>query len=305
MFSKIETRVLRRELPAVLASLFFLLIHCSFSAVFVSEPAASGLFCAPYPPLPASCERPPASCRPFPEYGGIPSGTQLNLRSPASPFLGFSGSPNPRFSESPFLGFCDSYSLAWLPDQEVINRILAVVNEEAITLFDLRVAEAFGMYEGIEEESVRTRDQALLQRLIDQKLVVQMMGGENSVQDEELETAVETLVARSGRAEFETALTRFGLIPEDLKTYLREKLLYQKIIDRRFVQAVSVNLEEIESYYRDTYVPEQLFNRLEPQPLTEKLGEIETAIKREKIRDQVVEWLENLRLNADIQIMKE
>ncbi|MQY56770.1 hypothetical protein GH140_01035, partial [bacterium] len=52
---------------------------------------------------------------------------------------------------------------------QMVDRIVAVVNEKVITLTDVRIAEAFGLYAeeiGEEEEDPRS---LILQKLIDQK----------------------------------------------------------------------------------------------------------------------------------------
>ncbi|HDZ28180.1 MAG TPA: hypothetical protein ENH65_16915, partial [Candidatus Aminicenantes bacterium] len=53
---------------------------------------------------------------------------------------------------------------------------MAVVNEQVITLTDLRIAEAFGLHdEELKERSGNLRP-LILERLIDQKLVIDLAG---------------------------------------------------------------------------------------------------------------------------------
>jgi hypothetical protein len=81
-------------------------------------------------------------------------------------------------------------------------------------------------------------------------------------------------------------------------------LLYQKVISQRFNRGVIVSIAEIESYYEQVYVPSQRENNLDPQPMIEVLDQLEGELQREKVEDQVQGWIENLKREADIRIIK-
>lgn len=196
--------------------------------------------------------------------------------------------------------FCLLLTVSGLP--EIIDRIIAVVNDQVITLSDIRIAETFGLYENINTESEENLHQQILEKLIDQKLIIQLMGERVSVEEEELEAELERITEKIGSYEVQKRLVQFGLDRNVLKEYLHEKLLYQKILSRRFSQSVIVSLKEIESYYIQNYVPSQIAKGFEPKPMVELLDKIESAIKQKKIENKVLEWIKNLRQEADIQI---
>ena len=187
--------------------------------------------------------------------------------------------------------------------EEVIDRLVAVVNEEVITLTDLRIAEAFGVYdEELETGEGNTRSY-ILEKLIDQKLVIQLSGEEISVADEELEEILKRMTEKLGVNEVDRRLAEFGLAWDDLKECVREKILYQTIIAQKFSKVNPVSVKEIEDYYQETYVPAQKEKGEEPKPMMEILVEIESGIKQEKIKTQVEDWIANLREKSDIRIM--
>ena len=196
--------------------------------------------------------------------------------------------------------FCLLLTVSGLP--EIIDRIIAVVNDQVITLSDIRIAETFGLYENINAESEENLHQQILEKLIDQKLIIQLMGERVSVEEEELEAELERITEKIGSYEVQKRLVQFGLDRNVLKEYLHEKLLYQKILSRRFSQSVIVSLKEIESYYIQNYVPSQRAKGFEPKPMVELLDKIESTIKQKKIENKVLEWIKNLRQEADIQI---
>ncbi len=186
--------------------------------------------------------------------------------------------------------------------QEVVDRIVAVVNDDVITLTDLNLVRAFGLYESPEEEQTTDIQRHILDQLISRKLVIQLTSEGIPIEEEEIELALSRVIQGMEPGEAERALLRFGLDWDDLKSYLRERLLYQKIISERFDQGVIVKLEEIEVYYEQIYIPSQRTKGIEPEPLTEMLDQIEREIKREKIETQVQEWINNLKKEANIQI---
>jgi peptidyl-prolyl cis-trans isomerase SurA len=185
---------------------------------------------------------------------------------------------------------------------EIVDRIVAVVNDEVITLTDVNIILKFDLFEdlqGSQEEEMRER---ILDRLINQKLVIQLASERIVVAEEELEVSLSDVVQRIDPDLAGTALLQFGLDWDDLKSYLREKLLFQKIISQRFNRGIIVSIDEIERYYEQVYVPSQREKTLDPQPMIEVLDQIEGELRRERIEDQVQEWIDNLKRRANIQI---
>jgi len=184
---------------------------------------------------------------------------------------------------------------------ETVDRIVAVVNEQVITLTDLRIAEAFGLYDEEFKEKSGDLHQLILEGLIDQKLAIALAGEETFVENEELDSYQGRMIEKLGNDQARRRLDEFGLDWQDLRGYIVEKIVYEKIISRRFGQRNIVSLQEIEDYYQKSYVPSQKEKGLEPQPMMELLDEIESRIIQEKIKTQISDWLRNLRKKADIQ----
>jgi len=189
--------------------------------------------------------------------------------------------------------------LAW---GEVVDRIVAVVNDEVITLTDVNIILKFDLLEGLEGSQEEETRGKILDRLINQKLVIQLASERITVAEEELEASLSDVVQRIDPDLAGTALLQFGLDWDDLKSYLREKLLFQKIISQRFNRGVIVSIDEIERYYEQVYVPSQREKNLSPQPMIEVLDQIEKDLQRERVEDQVQEWIDNLKRQANIQI---
>jgi len=185
---------------------------------------------------------------------------------------------------------------------QIIDRVVAVVNDQVITLTDLRIAEAFGLYEDEREGEEEKRLFWTLERMINQKIVFSATREDISVEEEELQAELRKVTEKLGSEGFQKRLEEFGLGLEDLGVYLEDKILYQNVLSRRFSLGVTVNLEEIQNHYEKTYIPYQKKKGLKPRPMMEVLDEIELAIKKEKTKKQIAVWIDNLKKKAEIEI---
>ena len=183
----------------------------------------------------------------------------------------------------------------------VIDRVLAVVDEEIITLTDVRIAEAFRIFP-MDEKDGDPHPVQILNRLIDQKIILQMTSEQLTVSEHELNDSVRRLAAGFTPEQMTDLFGRFGLTWNGLSAYVRESLLFEKAIYNKFSRSVFVSLKEIETYYDQIYTPERRQNNQEIEAMLDILDEIETAIRREKITSQVRDWLRTLRRQANIQI---
>lgn len=185
---------------------------------------------------------------------------------------------------------------------ETVDRILAVVNGQIITMTDVRIADGFNLFEDLSRGQEKGPASKVLERMIDQTLVNLMMGENISISENEVQESLAAKEQKIGYEQFAQKLAAFGMEREDLKEYIRQGLIFKKILTQKFTYAAAVSLREIEVYYEQVYLPSQRSSGLEVQPMMEILDEIESAIKQEKIRGQVAEWVKNLRQKADIQI---
>lgn len=183
-----------------------------------------------------------------------------------------------------------------------MNRIVAVVNERVITLTDLQVAYAFGLFEQQSEKKAENPLLFVLQRIVDQEVVLEAESENISVEESELDKALTSVMRRFGHDEFEKKLRIFDLSLADFQVFLVRKIIFQKIISRKFEKGIAVSLEEIEAYYSDVYLPQQEKRGEVPRPLTEMLAEIEARVKEEKKRKQIERWISSLKQQAEIEI---
>jgi peptidyl-prolyl cis-trans isomerase SurA len=124
----------------------------------------------------------------------------------------------------------------------VVDRVVAVVNNEVITLSDLQREEALK-----KRDTVRD-DRLVLEDMIDRKL--QMAAAKRAgvdVTDKELDDAVADIMKRNSMdtMQFSAALSKEGLTPEQYRDELREQITLSRLFNK-FVRS-SVNVDEAEA----------------------------------------------------------
>jgi len=187
------------------------------------------------------------------------------------------------------------------PQAETANCIVAVVNDQIITLIDVKLVEAFGFFETGPAASAPERRRFILDKLIDQKVIIELARIKTKIDRAKVDEELNGLLARIGGEEVKRRLEQFGLEAADLKPYLSEKILAEAIIADRFGRSVIVSLREIEAYYAQTYVPEQKKLGREPKPFIDVVDILEAEIKKIKAENQVALWIKNLREQAEIE----
>ncbi len=185
---------------------------------------------------------------------------------------------------------------------EVVDCIVARVNADIITLSDIRILQAFGIGRGEKGRLSAEVLQQILEEAINRKIVIELVSENITVTDEEVDRQLQTVMGNLGPAEWQNKLDEFGLEEDDLKPYLRELLVYERIISLRFSQSVTVSLGEIENYYAEVYLAAQKAKGEEPKPMIQILDDLESEIRREKTESQVSLWMMNLRQQAEVYI---
>jgi hypothetical protein len=185
---------------------------------------------------------------------------------------------------------------------QVVDCIVAEVNNQIITLTDIRILRAFaintGGTGGAPPESLRE----ILEGAVSQKVVISLVRENITVTAEEVGRRLNETLEQLAPEARQRTLAEFGLGENDLRPYLEENILYQKIIGLRFSQSANISLREIETYYNENYVPSEKALGREPMPMIQVLDELEALLKKEKVAGQVDSWITSLRDQADIRI---
>ena len=140
--------------------------------------------------------------------------------------------------------------------EDVVDRVICVVNNDAITQYELDEAEIYYMAETRQrptdgEARKGLRDQ-LLQNLIENRIQLQQAEREKVVvEDAELAEAIGDIQKKlkaKDDAEFEAMIKSQGLTLEGVRKRMREQLMVQRVIRRKVALRISVTEQEIDKY---------------------------------------------------------
>ena len=161
---------------------------------------------------------------------------------------------NPNLIESPKPG--DVRQRPVEDNDEVSDRIIAVVNNDAITMNELLesilVSRTENRSGGPSDDELRTES---LARLIDNRLQLQEAEREKiTVEDVELNEEFQDRIKRynvKNEEEFEKLVKAQGVTVDSIKKRLRDTLRVAKLIRRKVTARVSVTEDEITQYLED------------------------------------------------------
>ena len=144
---------------------------------------------------------------------------------------------------------------------EVVDKIIAVVNDEIITLYEFNTAfEPYrknieNTYKGTDKEAViKQTKEAFLQRLIDNILIEQeakKSGAGIIVKDEEVMEVLQDILAKQklSMQDFLKNLAKEGNSLESVKKEIRGQMMRMRLLRREVKSKILVSDEEIGEYY--------------------------------------------------------
>lgn len=187
------------------------------------------------------------------------------------------------------------------PSTEIIDRVLAVVNDEVITQSELDIIlfPIYAQYSEIygEEELAEKMDEAkqeMLLQMIEDKLIIQKSRKEGIVvSDKEVEERVAEIKNKfSDEETFEAALEEQGLNVDILKKRYKEQAMMKKIFDKEVKSQIVVLPTEVQEYYK-AHVKEF------EEPETVVLRVITLKVSQTDERQRVFEKAEDIKKSID------
>jgi peptidyl-prolyl cis-trans isomerase SurA len=177
---------------------------------------------------------------------------------------------------------------------EIIDRIVAVVEGQIITLSDLRKERQI---RAVLREKPVDDDQVLRKELIDTKLIeLQIISSPTiDVSNEEIDEEIQQLNPPP------------GIDPQALRNAVRQRIQIQKFFDTRFGQLIRPSEDDIRKYYEEVFVPEAQKRGLAAiPPLTDPMmaNAIRENVIQERLDRDVEAWLETIRRRSNIEIFQ-
>jgi hypothetical protein len=185
-------------------------------------------------------------------------------------------------------------TVARVPAQEVIDRIVARVESDIILLSEVR---ALGRYQQLVEGKPES-DAQILDRLIDQWIV---RNEADTAQfphppDEDITRGVERVEKSfTSPEEFEARKKQTGLTDADVRTLVTAQLYLSNYLDSRFRPSAQVGPKDIEDFYQKAVIPRAQARGQTPPSLDEARDYIREALVQRSINEQADRWLNESR----------
>jgi hypothetical protein len=197
----------------------------------------------------------------------------------------------------------------------VLDRVVAVVNNQAILTSDvddemrLAVLNPGGIGRG-----ALTPERALGQ-LISRALIQQQIRQEGEQIDEPSQNEVDARLSEirkdlpacvhfncASEAGWKAFLTANGLTPQQVDTYLRNRIEILSYIELRFRGGILISPEDISAYYHKTLLPQYAPGEAVP-PLDKVAPRIEEILLEQQVNVLFDNWLTNLRKQGNVEVL--
>ena len=180
----------------------------------------------------------------------------------------------------------------------LLDRVVAAVNNDVITLSELQQAVAFNAAVGGKGSGSRL-EMETLQGIINRRLLLQeayrLKVAEVSEQD--IAAEVVRLRERLGtEASFQEFLARIGLTEAQLEKLLGERLLVERFVEKKIGLFARVNRDDVQAYFRDH--PDEFRDKR----FTEVQKQITARLSEQKVSQQLDQYVDELRSRAFIRI---
>lgn len=186
--------------------------------------------------------------------------------------------------------------------EELVDRVVAVVDEDPILLSDVRRAIELGLVERRPEESREALERRVLDGLIAQRLRLHEVErhGTGAPPADAVEAQLEQIRASfADRAAYEASLRRLGLTEETLRVLVGRQLRLLIYVEERLGPRVFVDSDEIRAYYDDRLVPEL---GEPPPPFDDVRDDIRALLREERLNQEIEAWTAELRAEADVTV---
>jgi len=188
------------------------------------------------------------------------------------------------------------------PDVILIDKIAAVVNEEIITQSD--IDNAIRLYTILRKKDVSTQDFyiSVLQDLINYKVVYLEYKDEFILRQEDYTGVQTSIINKLGSYnKLMRLLRQFDMKWEDFKDFIKEKVLYEKVLKNIFQIKITIDFKEIETFYNEQYLPSQKSLQLKPKTLIEMAPLIETQLRKDRTDEALAGWLKEITASYKIE----
>ena len=184
----------------------------------------------------------------------------------------------------------------------VVDRVIAVVNDDIITMSDLQ-------REAAKNHGNKRDDGLLLEDMINRKLeLAAAKRASMDVTDKELDEAIADIMKRNSldRAQFEAALAKDGLTLEQYRVELKEQMTVSRVFNKYVRSGLAVEETEIRAFYDRNKKNYSLPEEIRVRQILFKIPDKASTSQIDAVRDKAKAAYERARQGEDfIRLVRE
>ncbi len=188
-------------------------------------------------------------------------------------------------------------------ETELVDRIVAIVDEDPILRSDMDRAISLGLVRPDEGESEADFERRVLDEIIIDRLRTHEVDrfGARDLPLSEVDAQMDRIRLNFvDEAAFEAALDDLGLSRDDLREILARQLMVFTYVEERLGPRVFVSLDDIQTYY-DEVLTVEMRRQGEPVPeLAAVREQIRAVVREQRLNRELEAWTEDLYFHADI-----
>ncbi len=191
-----------------------------------------------------------------------------------------------------------------LAAQEVVDRIVARVENDVILLSDIRTLSRYQQFLDGKSET----DAQILDRLTDQWIVRTEAEVSRAPRpsEEDIDRSLGTLKnSFVSDQEYEARKKQAGLSDQDIRAMAATQLYLSYYLDSRFRPSVRIDPKAIADFYQNTVLPRAKARGQDPPTLEAARDSIQEALVQNGINEQAERWLKESRLRLHIEKLLE
>lgn len=181
--------------------------------------------------------------------------------------------------------------------QQLLDRVLARIGTEAITLTDVRALVELGLVEG-----QTATDPAVVQQAVDRQLILREVARfpPSEPQAAAVDQQLSAMKARAG-SRFDEVLRINGLDEARVRGLARDSIRIRTYLEQRFGLANQVGEDEARKYFDEH--PDQFTRGGVPQNFDDVAAEARRRASEARLQGAVAQWLQDLRNRSDVALV--
>ncbi len=190
---------------------------------------------------------------------------------------------------------CAAAPLPLRADVIRVDKIAATVDDEIITLTDVeKYIRFFPIIRKAGETDEKFYRRAL-EDLVHFKVIYLEYREDFVLREEDYEEMQTSVIKKVGSYDqLIRELRMYDMKWADFKAFIREKVVYEKVMIKNFQEKITVNFKEIEAFYKEQYLPGQESLKLKPRTLIEMTPLIEAQLRKDRADATLGDWLKEL-----------